>query len=41
MDNVVVYVTVVPAFCCAVERLNVFDRSTPVSPAEPDPMFTV
>ena len=41
IDNVVVKVIVDPAFCCAVERLNVFDLSTLVSPADPDPMFTV
>ena len=30
-------VTVVPPLCCPDDRLNVFDMSTPVSPADPDP----
>ena len=38
--NVVVYVTVVFAFCCAVLRLNVFEIVCPVSPLEPDPTLT-
>ena len=32
-------VVVVPPDCCPDDRLNVFDMSTPVSPAVPDPML--
>ena len=35
--TVVWNVTVVPPLCCPDDRLNVFDMSTPVSPADPDP----
>ena len=37
---VVWYVTVVPPDCCPDDRLNVFDMSTPVSPADPEPTCT-
>lgn len=33
-------VVVVPPDCCPDDRLNVFDMSTPVSPAAPEPMLT-
>ena len=35
--TVVWNVTVVPPLCCPDDRLNVFDMSTLVSPADPDP----
>ena len=38
--NEVVNVTVVFAFCCAVDKLNVFAIVCPVSPDEPDPTLT-
>ena len=38
--NEVVYVTVVLAFCCAVDKLKVFAIVLPVSPLAPDPTLT-
>ena len=39
-DIDVVYVTVVPAFCCDVLKLNTLEIVLPVSPATPDPTET-